>query len=73
MLTNLVERNLTLHEIGALIVLLSWDSVCDGVKDYWQNDRTFTMSVNSLLQNGIIKKEENAITFPFLKSQDSES
>jgi len=51
---SLAEENLTLSEIGAIVVLMASPSISWTAKKLWDNDRNFTKTIESLQRQKII-------------------
>lgn len=66
---SLIEEDLTISEIGAIVVLLA--SVSDinwSVKRLWNSDRSFVKTIANLQREGIVSyDEEGEITIDFNK------
>ena len=63
---SLVEENLTLSEIGAIVVLMASPSISWTSKKLWDNDRNFTKTIESLQRQKIISIDlEGSIVVDF--------
>jgi hypothetical protein len=63
---SLVEENLTLSEIGAIVVLMASPNISWTAKKLWDNDRTFTKTIESLQRQKIISIDlEGSIVVDF--------
>jgi hypothetical protein len=66
---SLIEEDLTISEIGAIVVLLA--SISDinwSVKRLWNSDRSFVKTIANLQREGIVSyDEEGEITIDFNK------
>ena len=70
---SLIEENLTLSEIGAIVVLLASPKTSWCCKALWDNDRSFFKTIESLIYQGIIKfDEEGHIVIDLKNSEASE-
>jgi hypothetical protein len=70
---SLIEENLTLSEIGAIIVLLASPKASWCCKSLWDSDRSFSKTIESLRHQGIIKfDEEGHIVIDLKNSESSE-
>lgn len=70
---SIIEENLTLSEIGAVIILLAspYSSWC--CKALWDNDRTLSKTIESLRQQGIVTfDEDDHIVIDFKKPDHSQ-
>jgi hypothetical protein len=63
---SLVEENLTLSEIGAIVVLMASPNISWTAKKLWDNDRNFTKTIESLQRQKIISIDlEGSIVVDF--------
>jgi hypothetical protein len=70
---SLIEENLTLSEIGAIVVLLASPKASWCCKALWDNDRSFCKTIDSLRHQGIVEyDEEGHIVIDFKTSEVSE-
>lgn len=55
---SLMEENLTISEIGAIVVLMGSPNLSWACKKLWDNDRHFTKTVESLQYQEIVSSDE---------------
>lgn len=55
---SIVEENLTLSEIGAIVVLMASPNIAWASKKLWDNERDFTKTVESLQRQGIVSHDD---------------
>jgi hypothetical protein len=68
---SLIEENLTLSEIGAIVVLLASPKASWCCKSLWDSDRSFSKTIESLRHQGIIKFDEEGHIVINLKNSEA--
>lgn len=54
---SILEHNLTLSEIGAIVIIMASNKMSWASKKLWDNDRTFTKTTTSLQHQNIISSD----------------
>jgi hypothetical protein len=69
---SIAEENLTLCEIGAMVVLMASPNISWASKKLWDNDRNFVKTVESLQRQGIVSHDDSGRIVINIKSTQGE-